>query len=164
MPSLRTALDTERVHLSVYQQFSESDGEPVPAYLEVEGRITPLNPLVSLRIFGVSGVSLPSGKGPPLIRCPASGPTSIPPAVTAFPSSDLHYCLGLRIIKLYFTILTNVHPSGAHRVPTEGGPVVCCGHSHRTAPVRQNHPPPTRLSSAFVPPPLKSRLPAPLAR
>ena len=32
-------------HLSVYQQFSESDGEPVPAYLEVEGRITPLNPL-----------------------------------------------------------------------------------------------------------------------
>lgn len=32
-------------HLSVYQQFSEVDNDPVPAYLEVEGRITPVNRL-----------------------------------------------------------------------------------------------------------------------
>lgn len=29
-------------HLSVYQTFSEMEGEPVPAHYEVEGRITPL--------------------------------------------------------------------------------------------------------------------------
>jgi hypothetical protein len=29
-------------HLSVYQHFSEAEGELVPAHFEVEGRITPL--------------------------------------------------------------------------------------------------------------------------
>jgi len=29
--------------LAVYQQFSEVEGEPVPAHLEVEGRITPVD-------------------------------------------------------------------------------------------------------------------------
>lgn len=32
-------------HLSVYQQFSETDTESVPAYFEVEGRITPVDQL-----------------------------------------------------------------------------------------------------------------------
>jgi len=30
-------------HLSIYQHFSEAEGESVPANLEVEGRITPLD-------------------------------------------------------------------------------------------------------------------------
>src|SRR5262245_3573886 len=29
-------------HLSVYQTFSEMEGDPVPTHFEVEGRITPL--------------------------------------------------------------------------------------------------------------------------
>jgi hypothetical protein len=32
-------------HLSVYQHFSGTEGEFVPAHLEVEGRITPLEPV-----------------------------------------------------------------------------------------------------------------------
>jgi hypothetical protein len=28
-------------HLSVYQHFSDAEGEPVPAHITVEGRITP---------------------------------------------------------------------------------------------------------------------------
>jgi len=32
-------------HLSVYQHFSESEGESVPANLEVEGRLTPIDPI-----------------------------------------------------------------------------------------------------------------------
>jgi hypothetical protein len=32
-------------HLSVYQQFSTADDETVPAHLEVEGHITPLEPI-----------------------------------------------------------------------------------------------------------------------
>lgn len=32
-------------HLSVYQQFSEADEEPVATALEVEGHISPLGPL-----------------------------------------------------------------------------------------------------------------------
>lgn len=39
-------------HLSVYQQFSESDAEPVPTYLEVEGRITPVNQLDLAELHG----------------------------------------------------------------------------------------------------------------
>ena len=39
-------------HLSVYQQFSEADNEPVPAYLEVEGRITPVNQLDLVELHG----------------------------------------------------------------------------------------------------------------
>ena len=35
-------------HLSVYQHFSEAEGELVPANIEVEGRITPIG-LVDLR-------------------------------------------------------------------------------------------------------------------
>ena len=30
-------------HLSVYQHFSDAEGEPVPAHVEVEGRITPID-------------------------------------------------------------------------------------------------------------------------
>jgi len=30
-------------HLSVYQHFSEAEGEQVPAHFEVEGRITPID-------------------------------------------------------------------------------------------------------------------------
>ena len=30
-------------HLSVYQHFSDAEGESVPAHIEVEGRITPVN-------------------------------------------------------------------------------------------------------------------------
>ena len=32
-------------HLSVYQHFSEAEGDFVPAHFEVEGRITPLDPV-----------------------------------------------------------------------------------------------------------------------
>ena len=32
-------------HLSVYQHFSEAEGEFVPAHVEVEGRITPIGTL-----------------------------------------------------------------------------------------------------------------------
>jgi hypothetical protein len=32
-------------HLSVYQHFSSADNDPVPAHLEVEGRIVPLDQL-----------------------------------------------------------------------------------------------------------------------
>jgi hypothetical protein len=32
-------------HLSVYQHFSELEGEFVPAHFEVEGRITPVDPV-----------------------------------------------------------------------------------------------------------------------
>ena len=32
-------------HLSVYQQFSEADAEPVAAALDVEGHMSPLEPL-----------------------------------------------------------------------------------------------------------------------
>jgi len=32
-------------HLSVYQHFSDADGESVPVHVEVEGRITALDPL-----------------------------------------------------------------------------------------------------------------------
>ena len=32
-------------HLSVYQHFSEAEGDQVPAHFEVEGRITPMDPL-----------------------------------------------------------------------------------------------------------------------
>lgn len=32
-------------HLSVYQHFSEQEGEFVPAHFEVEGRITPVEPV-----------------------------------------------------------------------------------------------------------------------
>lgn len=30
-------------HLAVYQQFSQVEGEPVPAHVEVEGRIDPID-------------------------------------------------------------------------------------------------------------------------
>lgn len=32
-------------HLSLYQHFSDAAGKSVPAHIEVEGRITPLDPL-----------------------------------------------------------------------------------------------------------------------
>ena len=41
----RARLGRVHYHLSVYQHFSEADDEPVPASLEVEGHITPLNHL-----------------------------------------------------------------------------------------------------------------------
>jgi hypothetical protein len=30
-------------HLAIYQHFADEEGEPVPAQLEVEGRVTPLD-------------------------------------------------------------------------------------------------------------------------
>ena len=41
----RTRLGRVHYHLSVYQHFSEADHEAVPAFLEVEGHITPLDDL-----------------------------------------------------------------------------------------------------------------------
>lgn len=41
----RTRLGRVHYHLSVYQHFSPVEDEPVPAYLEVEGHITPLDNL-----------------------------------------------------------------------------------------------------------------------
>ena len=41
----RTRLGRVHYHLSVYQHFSEADDEAVPAFLEVEGHITPLDDL-----------------------------------------------------------------------------------------------------------------------
>ena len=41
----RTRLGRVHYHLSVYQHFSEADDEAVPASLEVEGHITPLDAL-----------------------------------------------------------------------------------------------------------------------
>jgi len=41
----RARLGRVHYHLSVYQHFSEADDEPVPASLEVEGHITPLDRL-----------------------------------------------------------------------------------------------------------------------
>jgi hypothetical protein len=32
-------------HLSVYQHFSEAEGDIVPAHFEVEGRLTPVDPI-----------------------------------------------------------------------------------------------------------------------
>ncbi len=40
-----THLGRVHYHLSVYQHFSEIEDEPVPASLEVEGRISPLDHL-----------------------------------------------------------------------------------------------------------------------
>jgi hypothetical protein len=40
-----SCLGRVRYHLSVYQQFSELEGEPVPASLDVEGHITPQDPI-----------------------------------------------------------------------------------------------------------------------
>ena len=40
-----TPLGRVHYHLSVYQQFSEADAEPVAAALDVEGHISPLEPL-----------------------------------------------------------------------------------------------------------------------
>jgi hypothetical protein len=37
-------------HLSVYQTFSEMEGDPVPAHFEVEGRITPLEKVDMTRL------------------------------------------------------------------------------------------------------------------
>ena len=39
------AVGRVRYHLSVYQHFSSADDEPVPASLEVEGKITPVDDL-----------------------------------------------------------------------------------------------------------------------
>ena len=39
-------------HLSVYQQFSDVENEPVPAHLKVEGRIEPLD---GLDVVGLHG-------------------------------------------------------------------------------------------------------------
>lgn len=41
----RTHLGRVHYHLSVYQHFSEIDNESVPAGIEVEGHITPVDPL-----------------------------------------------------------------------------------------------------------------------
>lgn len=41
----RVRLGRVHYHLSVYQQFSTAEGETVPAHLEVEGQISPLEPL-----------------------------------------------------------------------------------------------------------------------
>jgi hypothetical protein len=41
----RQSLGRVLYHLSVYQQFSDSPDEPVPAFLEVEGRLTPVDAL-----------------------------------------------------------------------------------------------------------------------
>jgi len=41
----RARLGRVHYHLSVYQHFSEAEDEPVPASLEVEGHITPLDQL-----------------------------------------------------------------------------------------------------------------------
>jgi hypothetical protein len=40
-----TRLARVHYHLSVYQHFSEVDEQSVPAHLEVEGRITPHDPI-----------------------------------------------------------------------------------------------------------------------
>ena len=41
----RQPLGRVRYHLSVYQHFSSTDGEQVPASLKIEGHITPLEKL-----------------------------------------------------------------------------------------------------------------------
>jgi hypothetical protein len=51
-------------HLSVYQQFSESDAESVPVYLEVEGRITPVHQLDLAELHAPSGLNAPFGRRP----------------------------------------------------------------------------------------------------